>query len=186
MLQRSMIIVTGYDTITPISSCAMENGLISRFAVVFCTLNPDCGYACFDATFYLQVLSEILQILEPDAVTIEACDNTTFSSVDAFAAFIHGTTKEDRQPPCRVRFTKDGALVCLEETEFWALCGGPYPYCDSYTASFYTGHSMVTPFERACRQACQYVSASIKDVIHASAGPVCLPWWRRMLGPIPN
>lgn len=54
-----------------------------------------------------------------------------------------GPGPEEREFPHRLRFEGGGEVLMREETEFWNLVGGPPPYSDSVTLSFFT------PVERA-------------------------------------
>lgn len=45
---------------------------------------------------------------------------------------------ENDDVPLRVAFAAEGRLRCIMLAEFWCNVGGPFPYSDSYTFSFFT------------------------------------------------
>ena len=87
----------------------------------------------------------------------------------------------DPRPPMRARLVQNGRVVCVEETEFWVMCGGPEPYHDSYTLSFYTREEVSQRLEVACSAACEQLTVVVKDVTRASPHPSRESWWKHIL-----
>ncbi len=181
-MNSSIYIVKGYHEITPVPETAKEVCLNYRFAVVFDTYHQDFDYMYFQHVLFIKILVKIAKILDSDTILIELDDDTYYHSVEEFSKYLFATPEEDRQPPQRIYFRKNGELICLEETEFWVLCGGNLPYSDSYTASFHTMNDMPDSFAKACCNASECKGTTIKEIIQASVEPIKLSRWRKIWG----
>lgn len=62
--------------------------------------------------------------------------------------------ERDGEFPHRISFERDGALVLLERTEFWNTVGGPMPYHDSVSLSFFSGLDIQSEIEDIFLAAC--------------------------------
>lgn len=167
----SNYIVIGYHENTPFPVQAKAVGLVCRFALVLDSDHPEVDYMHFQESFFLACLTEIAKRMDHDAVSLHV-DGNSYESIGAFSRYLFTIPQEDRQPPQAIYFKKNGNLVCLEETEFWTLCGGEVPYSDSYTASFYTEKNMADQFVKACLAAGETEGSGFKDIIEASSVPV--------------
>ena len=178
---KEIYIIHGYHQATTVPQSAIKAGLNYRCAVILGTYNPKVNYMYFQHVIFIEILSEIIKTIDYDSVRIEVDDETEYHSFDAFNVNLIDTPEEDRQPPRRIYFRKNGKLTCFEKTEFWVLCGGDHPYSDSYTASFYTSKNKADELEAACSAACEKTGAKIKEIIHASDVPFKVPWWRKLI-----
>lgn len=176
----SNYIVKGYHANTPVSEKAKNEGLGFRFALVFDSYNPDVGYMYFQDAFFMSCLVEIANMIPHDTITINI-DNKVYQSLEELSQHLLTTIEEDRQPPESILFIKNEQLICLEETEFWVLCGGDAPYSDSYTASFYTNEDMAKEFEKALEKASSIEGNRIQEIIQASVYPVKQKFWKKIL-----
>lgn len=181
-LCKRVILVRGYHLNTPIPAPALRANLRHRFAVVFDT--EDTPEMEFDAKLFCDILHEISTQIPYDEINIELDDGLMLSSVSELLDSYSGITEseeedEDREPPKRIRYSISGRASCHEETEFWVLCGGPPPYHDSYTFSFFTACDMSDSLAWACRVACSGVNSL--EMIDASSEPVSLSWWKHVL-----
>lgn len=173
--QNVITIVKGYHRHTPVPDRAAAAGMKHRFAVVFHTGREDVDYMFFDAMLFCDVVERLSSHVVHDEMRIEIDGVTTLKEWNELRAKYLELGPEDRDPPRRIEYFESGQLSCIEETEFWVTCGGPPPYSDSYTASFFTRDDRTSEFARACGNACIPGTFSIID---ASRAP--LPWWRRM------
>jgi hypothetical protein len=175
---KRITLVNGYHAQTPVPNSAMAANLGYRFAVVFHTDREDVDCMCFDAMLFCDVVQQMSAQIAHDELHINANDAAALKSLDELRATYTNMREEDRQPPRRIQFLKSGRLSCIEDTEFWVTCGGPQPYSDSYTASFYTRADMSATFSTACHGACEHCDFTTID---AADRPVTVPWWKRLL-----
>ena len=94
---------------------------LKRTALVF---SPDfCGHAAVEWRYVKGYMREVVDEI------IQCCR----SSVE-----VKWDRDKSDDAPLRVLFETDGELRCIMLTEFWCNVGGPFPYSDSYTFSFFT------------------------------------------------
>jgi len=166
----SNYIVNGYHQKTLISEQAKQAGLFFRLALILDSYHPDIDYMCFQDTLYLETLRQISKEIDYDTINI-SINSKSFSSIETFKKNLLALPKYDRQPPEKICFEKKGRLICFVETEFWVLCGGDYPYSDSYTISFYTETNMSENFINACLLASKETNSEIKEIFNLSLKP---------------
>lgn len=169
-------LVLGYHPDTPVPQDVRSARLGSRFAIVFDPYFADGGRPQLDLLCALldAVASSFfwtgLQIeLRPES--IEYASGVTVQSIRGFRQHANKAGEEDWEPPPRIRFSNGQDIVCLEESEFWNECGGPFPYSDSYTMSFYTRRVMAKEFQAACERVCDQLGAEITATIEADLIP---------------
>ena len=173
---ENITIVTGYHPNTPVPDRAVAANMNHRFAVVFHTDREDVDYMYFDAMLFCDVIEKMSFQLAADELKIEFDDGASIASVEGLRLRYQRIEEEVREPPLRIEFFKSGRLHCVEETEFWVTCGGPHPYSDSYTASFFTETDRSRDFIRACQDA---VGGIEVPTVAASENPMKSSWWRR-------
>jgi len=177
-------LVIGAHIDTPIPDEVLRNGLTHRFAVI---VDP-CSESAVPSETTARVVSAIFLEI--------ACE---FASTRVLATMLDGTeyrelrdvvnqilVNEELKLPAKICYYHERTMVCLEYTEFWSEVGGPQPYSDSVTLSFYT------PSDSTLRliHACERVSAQESAVLgQFYGGSVTLPtsarnWRRRALGHI--
>jgi hypothetical protein len=64
--------------------------------------------------------------------------------------------------PTNIKFYKNGELILAEESEFWSRCGGPAPYSDSVTLSFFSKEDRSTMLQKLFTDAAKTVGAEIR------------------------
>ncbi len=180
--QDKITIIQGYHEVTPLSPLADASGLKSRFAVIFDTYNPKVKYIDFQDSVFVEIVKQISEILNHDEIEIVMDDNIKFYQLTDLLKYFQDIPEGDRLPPRNVFFRKQGKLICIEETEFWAFSGGPPPYSDSFTISFYTQNNMFDVFKNGCTSACKNMGANIKEVINGSETPIKRSWWNKLIG----
>ena len=179
----SVRFVKGYHEVTPVPQLAIDKHLEHRLGVILDICPEGVGHwdALYEleAQLFLGVLREISHVIDHDTLRIEVEGGMECESVDALGEHLLAIPEEDRVPPLRMHFRRKGKLVCLEETEFWSQCGGPLPYSDSDTLSFYTAEDMSELLVSVCSAACRRVSVAVRtEVIQASVCPVHVPSWK--------
>ena len=65
--------------------------------------------------------------------------------------------------PDRIEFRSNDCAVCIVESEFWSQAGGPAPYHDSVTLSFYTSRVSADLLLAAARAAAHDCGASFEE-----------------------
>jgi hypothetical protein len=66
----------------------------------------------------------------------------------------------------------------LRRQSYGVLCGGEFPYSDSYTVSFYTKEDMSEQMINACQVAFETEGTKIQDIIQASLVPINITFWK--------
>ena len=180
MTQQGIItIVHGYHVDTHIPEQAYKANLTFRFAIIFETAFQEHNASFFQSTLFIALLSAIKEQVDCNSLQVEVDENTRCRTFDLFKEDLFKVPADDRMPPQRIFFRKNDTLTCIEETEFWVLCGGPAPYSDSYTASFYTKDDMTDTFDAACAAVCLDMGAVIRERIQGSSYPV-RSWWKKL------
>ncbi|TCJ12797.1 hypothetical protein EZJ19_11190 [Parasulfuritortus cantonensis] len=177
--QGIITIVHGFHPATPVPAIVYRNNLRFRFALVFETAIPDCGSIVFQSESYIGLLSIIIRNLDFDGIQIDADENNTYDSFDSYKESLFRIAEPDRLPARRILFKNNGKLTCYEETEFWAFCGGPSPYSDSFTISFYTENDMSGTFDAICADSRFAEMVTIRETIQGLPRPE-LSWWRKL------
>lgn len=170
--QDRISIVTGYHADTPVPGQVTKLQFGYRFAIIFETAYPGCDSMVFTSVLFMELLDAISRQLGCDQLLIELVDDVTISSLEELGRYYADTEPDEHQPPNRILFMKKGDLICFEETEFWALCGGKLPYSDSYTISFYSPIDMAETLDRICAETCSTSGALIAKRIKGDDKPV--------------
>jgi hypothetical protein len=179
---RTLCLVSGYHRDSYPPSRAYDQRLRRRFAVVFETYRRAKVDMYFDADLFLHLIPILCQAIGYDSCTIVLSNGVCVGTFESLANYYAGCEELDRDPPDRIDLSKDDQLVAIVETEWWALCGGPSPYHDSYTFSFYTGEDRSDELRRISETVCTQIGARITGIHTAddSKEPY-RPWWGRML-----
>jgi hypothetical protein len=164
---RNFAIVFGYHPCSYPPPSAYDAGLTKRFAIVFDTYRPDKGYAFFDADLFTGVLKAICNAIPHDALWIEMDAEHDLHSLHELSEWYVTRGDDDRDPPIRVLLFHDSRLTAYSETEEWAMVGGPAPYHDSYTLSFYTKEDRAEEFRRICERFSKESGATITGIHEA-------------------
>jgi hypothetical protein len=166
---RTFAVVLGYHECSYPPPRAYDAGLTKRFAVIFDTNRRDRGYAYFDADLFTGVLKAICQAIPHDSVKIEMVAGRDIHSFHELSDWYLTQTEDDRDPPIRIILFRGSPLAAYAETESWAESGGPSPYHDSYTLSFYTREDRTDEFRCICERISKELEATITGVHEALA-----------------
>jgi hypothetical protein len=174
-------LVAGYHTDSYPPADAYESGLRHRFAVVLDTYRRDKVDMYFDTDLFLRLVPTLCQFIGYDQVDICMIDGSHFPSFDALARHYAACEEDDQHPPDRIELGRKGCLGIVE-AEFWTAVGGPSPYHDSYTLSFYTHHDRSAELRRVVEGVCSEAGAEITGYYEArqSKEPYC-PWWKKAM-----
>ena len=70
---------------------------------------------------------------------------------------------DDTTFPDKFRFEQNGKIVLLAETEWWSSIGGPKPYHDSVTISFFSATDLNAEFANIFREAAKRLKLETKN-----------------------
>jgi hypothetical protein len=179
---RTLCLVSGYHTATFPPADVFVSGLRHRFAVVLDTYRRDKEDMYFDTGLFLHLVPTLCQAIGYDYVAIRMIEGGRFQSFDDLARQYSGIEELEKEPPARIDLHRSGQLVGAVETELWTMVGGPSPYHDSYTLSFYTDRDRSPELRRVSETVCSEVGAVITGYYEGqeSKEPYC-PWWRKVL-----
>ena len=183
-INREFSVVNGYDRFTYPPEAAYSRGLHFRFSVI---LHPaDYFDLVFDADMFLSVASKLSQAIDHDSVEIRIAESPgKYRRLDSFGALFDrykATTLSEREAPNEIRLSRNGRLVGYVETEFWVNVGGPMPYHDSYTISFYTDQIRSDDFQGIIESMIPLLGAKLIAVHHGTPEKrPYRPWWKRVL-----
>lgn len=181
MNQQGIItIVYGYHNNTPVPQLVYKENLSFRFAIIFETAFSKYDVSFFQAELFMKLISAINTQIDCNDIQVDVDEKTQYQTIDLFKENLFKLAEDSRIPPLRVFFRKNNTLMCLEETEFWAFCGGSAPYSDSYTASFYTKKNMRDVFDSTCSSVCSNMGVIIRERIQGFPHPK-QSWWKRQL-----
>ena len=161
---------------------AAQAGLTQRVAVVFDTYRPDKGPDMyFDWALLLALLRQALSLLQWESISIDQ-DEKRFNSLEELTRFYETWAGPDLDPnpPRTIRVMAGNQAVGLMITEDYTGSGGPAPYHDSLTFSFYLKHLDPSQFRESCRIACVEQGATISEEI--TGVPVLrISMWRKLV-----
>jgi hypothetical protein len=158
---RQIALVAGYHPCSFPPSIAYDNGLRVRFAVILSSYRPDKDGMFFDADLFVLLTCAMLKVIPYDSLSIETGEFLRLSSLPDLVGHYADQDENDREPPDRIKISYSGRLVAVEETEAWMAVGGPAPYHDSYTFSFYTAEDRSTEFRRVCETVARESGTSV-------------------------
>jgi hypothetical protein len=179
---RSLCLVSGYHAVSYPPVAAYEAGMRHRFAVVLDTYRRDKIDMFFDSSLALLLVPALCQIIRYDQLSIRMAGGATISSIEELARHYSGLEEVDRDPPACIEVWRGGAIGAIVQTEWWSSVGGPSPYHDSYTISFYTANDHSSEFRQAIEDLCLAAGASITGFYReeqAKQPYSYLPWWKK-------
>jgi hypothetical protein len=171
-------VVRGYHQDTPVPNDAKDLKLSFRLALVLPSTKPFSTVCLFDEKQFFEIVRKVISVIKCDSVVFDVDDQKKVSSLEGFESYIAIIPEDDKLPPKRTHFLISGNIVAMEETEFWAFCGGPDPYHDSWTLSFYTKIDLSLDLVTAFALALDCDPSSI-NLIEASTIPVRKSIWKR-------
>jgi len=184
MNDKSVAFIFGYiKNIDYPNKQARKFGLERRFAFALDTYRQDQTDSFFDQTLFEVLLMSILNYIGCDKIVIS--HKTLGEQVINDVTELHNilfVDPKDNHPVLfeNMKIYKKGTLLCLGETSFFVSCGGPYPYHDTYTLSFY-----VQDFDRMLLQqhlikCCDSNHIFIRDICTAGPYPQ-ISWLSRLV-----
>ena len=148
--ERALTLVGGYHEHCYPPKTAYEAGLRYRFAIVVhsdCKNNPD---ESFDAELFLALVGAIQEALDFDSQAIQLNTDLAVKSLIKLTELYLSSVAREREAPQKISYYKNSSLVCEEQTEFWNLIGGPFPYHDSYAFCFYSAEDCFEQLASRC------------------------------------
>lgn len=152
---KTVTIVHGYHAYWPVPDIATSNRLTSRIAVVLPTHDVEKGEMVYRAEDVDTVLS-IVGSAMGSQVQIRVFESGLVS-----ASKPGYTSDEDRLQTAQF-FDEVGRLVAFAEHEPWTAIGGPFPYHDSCTLSFYVRSGQALVSEKLKEQLPQLIKREIE------------------------
>ena len=176
---RNFAIVEGYHECSYPPAQAYDAGFTQRSAVVLDTYRRDKQVAFFDCDLFLRILDAICRAIPHDSLAIEIGDGQELRSLQELSERYAAQSDDDRDAPVRAWLRQGNRPVAHIETEEWVFCGGPAPYHDSYTLSFYTSDNRAGEFRAICERVSKEIGATITG-IHAgrAAKEPFTPLWK--------
>ena len=148
-LQPSIAFVSGVDR----HGAKPPKGFPHRFAVLT-WFEHDGGWA-YPWSLFRAAIPRVRALVDADSVMAEywhlQCTGLLFRRVEetlvaevAWEGLMHSSNESlnDQTFPNRFRFLADRNTKLIAETEGWHMVGGPQPYHDSVTVSFFTAMPM--------------------------------------------
>ncbi len=179
---RTLYLVSGDHAANFPPADAYQAGLRHRFAVVLDTYRRDKVDMYFDSDLYLRLVPALCQAIGYEGVDIRMTDRSRLTSFDDVAHHYAGREEIEQEPPERIQLGRRGQTVGIVATEFWTMVGGPFPYHDSYTLSFYTEQDRSAELRRVSETVCSEVGAVITGYYSGQQRKEPdRPWWRRVL-----
>jgi len=148
---RTFCLVSGYHQCSFPPIIAYSNGLRHRFAIVLDTYRRSKVDMFFDIELFLHIVPRLCETIGFDSAEIVMPDNgIRFHIFEDYAQHFSERGEVDWEPPEQIELIQKKQLVGFVETEYWTLHGGPSPYHDSYTFSFYTAEDRSEEFRKIC------------------------------------
>lgn len=153
MFRTPFEIVIGTHEATPVPTAARAFGLRHRFAIVQSTHHPDAADMVVDPTALMVVLRAIDQRTESLGTLF--WDTAQRQRITRFELEPHYRSRRaENYDHVSAGEWRRGAEICvLLATETWNAIGGPGPYHDSLTYSFYSDVDLSDSLLAALKQA---------------------------------
>lgn len=132
--------VAGFDLVCPVPKIVKKAELGFRFAVIQSTYVVGCEDMHFDESLWERLVAFAKGYCYSGEVVVVQREGKKETPIDVFLADWRKSTDNpaERELPQFILVRNQGALVLCIATEIWARVGGPEPYADSYTYSFYS------------------------------------------------
>jgi hypothetical protein len=156
--RRRLTMVKGYHVDIARPTASVKGHLENRFALVLDTQTEGSPILLFRLELFAPFIGAMLQVVPHEWIAITMFDGAVLGSFKAACDELR--SRPINKPPVEMFLFLEGELVCVVNTEFWVSFGGPDPYHDSYTFSFYTREDLSESF----RQACERVAAGLPNV----------------------
>ena len=172
---KSVTLVVGYHRETPPApAAATSQGLDDRIALVLSSYHPGLEDACFDAPLWCAAANSVGRALKADRTEVLRPGKLPWwrklfgGSEETDAVSLFAAEGWPDAPPDQVRWYRGKALVAVGTSELWVHVGGPEPYHDSYTFSWFVRGSHAKCVLEAITSRMLVERAQVAEVIHAS------------------
>ncbi len=159
-------LVIGAHTDTPIPDEVFQHGLTHRFAVIVDPYSQSAAACETTARVLTAIFAEIAHEFASSRIVATMLDGTEYRELRDMADKILGD--EELHLPRKIHYYNEQTLVCLEYTELWCEVGGPQPYSDSVTLSFYTPSDLTLRLIHACERVCAHHPAVLGEFYGSS------------------
>lgn len=159
-------LVIGAHTDTPIPDEVFRHGLTHRFAVIVDPCSESAVPCETTARVVSAIFAEIAHEFASTRVLATMRDGTEYRELRDVVNQI--LVNEELTFPAKICYYREQTLVCLECTELWSEVGGPQPYSDSVTLSFYTRSDSTLRLIHACERVCTQQPAVLGEFYGSS------------------
>jgi hypothetical protein len=171
------------DRLYKLPDVVKKASLTERFAVVQETYIEGCVDMFFDEPLW-RSLTEFLRGKSPSrTVQVTRESERKPVSLDEFLSQWDRTPPEDQVPPyVLVAMADERPILCMV-TEFWNTVGGPQPYSDSYTYSFFSkddvGAEVMAALKASPSQSRWSVASEVVTVAPPGPRAMTFEWLKR-------
>ncbi len=140
MNERSFSLVLGYlpnidDTYAPASRLSLNK----RFAIALNTYRSSKDEMYFDSEMLLKIVKDILPIFPHDTISVLFdSKKIRIKNIENLNVEDLVNSVEENDPFVRLEVLLNNNIICLVNVECYTAIGGPIPYHDTYTFSFYS------------------------------------------------
>ena len=177
---RSLALVFGYlkDIDYP-NDVAKRLGFNKRFAIAIDTYRPDLGYMFFDVELLFLILSSVLKAFKFTSIEIQLDEGNKKSaaSLNELREVLYEEPDEElREPFNHMKVRAGDEICCYVQTEFYTRIGGPDPYHDTYTFSFYVDEYERPALQNNIYQICAANNIIVREIRTGYDTPVTALW----------
>lgn len=155
-------------------------GVSQRFAVALDTYRPDNVDMYFDHELLLALLRGVSELIPHGTlhISMDVDGKDILMSLDALERRYREMEAEDRVPFIWLEYRDETGVVGYVQSEWYTLIGGPHPYHDSYTFSFYLYRYDRWLVQRRILEICWRGGADVKELWTGVERPMVSPWSR--------
>ena len=173
MNERKFSVVFGYLKDID-NSCpeAEKIGLQNRLAIVLESYRSASPELYYDYEMFHDILLAIATYIKYDSIEVDSGTKHIYPApVELLKAEEFVRFGNENDPFVQLVFYNNHQAVCMVRTEFYTAIGGPMPYHDSYTFSFFFKAYNQDEMETALRQLATAKGFNLVDVIHGLDKP---------------
>jgi hypothetical protein len=132
---------------------------------------------------YWDMIDAFVESIASDSVKFEIETNDGFIHFNSVASMRdYMRSHPDYNIPFkRAFFSLRGKVIAFMDVEYWAFCGGPFPYHDSWTFAIYRNTEDVTLIRDACYRVCEKHGYPVEEELHFLPAPEEMPLWKRFI-----
>ena len=173
-MKTSVHIINGFHNFVEPPKEFEKDAFLRRAAVVFipdtiCSNPSEEWLSVFPA--FVSIIKRTICLFNANSIEILHYGKV-FDSIGKYEEYILSLPKDDDdisiEPPRQIRFVSQNSSVCVMEAEYWAYYGGPPPYSDSFTISFYAYDGAIDGIVSICESVFQQESIKVMSNIFTS------------------